>query len=370
MTTVISVKFRGGNKLYYFDPAGFDIKERDGVIVETARGTEFGDVAHGPQEVPEEQILAPLKSVQRVATQKDREMRDMYIAKEAEALRVCVEKIRSHKLDMKLVSAEYAFNGAKIAFYFTADGRVDFRELVKDLASVFKTRIELRQIGVRDEAKMLGGLGCCGRPVCCQAFLSDFQPVSIKMAKEQSLSLSPTKISGICGRLMCCLKYEQDCYESMRKQMPKVGKEVGTPGNGTGTVIENNVLTEKTKVKLVLPDGSIDIKEYPFRQLSFRNSKGEQNIVESPVAPVDEWSDIPTELLTEEAADRQERQSLPVEVVAQPEQNGESSKQAKQSQPSKQAEQPNPSKQSEKKVPESGNSTARRRRRRRPPKKD
>ena len=267
MKTVIGVKFRGGSKVYYFDPGDLEIQTGDGVIVETARGVEFGDVAQGPHQVEEDKVLAPLKTVQRVATPRDREMRDQNAAKEKGAYQLCLQKIQERGLEMKLVDVEYSFNGSKVVFYFTADGRVDFRELVKDLAGVFKTRIELRQIGVRDEAKMLGGLGSCGRPVCCKAFLSDFQPVSIKMAKEQSLSLSPTKISGICGRLMCCLKYEQDCYETMRKQMPKVGKEVFTPEGIAGTVVENNILTEKTKVKFVLPDGSIDMREYPFREL-------------------------------------------------------------------------------------------------------
>lgn len=270
MKTVIGVKFRGGSKVYYFDPGELPVKEGDGVIVETARGVEFGDVVKGPHEVEESQIFAPLKAVERIATPRDHEMRAQNAAKEKDAFNTCMEKIQARGLDMKLVDVEYSFNGSKVVFYFTADGRVDFRELVKDLASVLKTRIELRQIGVRDEAKMLGGLGSCGRPVCCKTFLADFQPVSIKMAKEQNLSLSPTKISGICGRLMCCLKYEQDCYESMRKLMPKVGKEVTTPEGLTGTAVENNVLTEKTKVKLMLPDGTIDIREYPFRELNFR----------------------------------------------------------------------------------------------------
>ena len=272
MKTVIGVKFRGGSKVYYFDPGDLEVQAGDGVIVETARGVEFGDVAQGPHQVEEDKILAPLKTVQRVATPRDREMRDQNAAKEKGAYQLCLQKIQERGLEMKLVDVEYSFNGSKVVFYFTADGRVDFRELVKDLAGVFKTRIELRQIGVRDEAKMLGGLGSCGRPVCCKAFLSDFQPVSIKMAKEQSLSLSPTKISGICGRLMCCLKYEQDCYETMRKQMPKVGKEVFTPEGIAGTVVENNILTEKTKVKFVLPDGSIDMREYPFRELGMSAS--------------------------------------------------------------------------------------------------
>lgn len=271
MKTVIGVKFKDGGKMYYFDPGEFEIKEGDGVIVETARGTEYGDVVAAPQELEDNKIVAPLKGVVRVATQYDREQRDKNRAKESEAYAVCTEKIQAHKLDMKLVDVEYTFNGSKVVFYFTADGRVDFRELVKDLASVFKTRIELRQIGVRDEAKMLGGLGSCGRPVCCKAFLPDFAPVSIKMAKEQNLALSPTKISGICGRLMCCLKYEQDAYESMRKQMPRTGRDVITP-DGTGTVLENNVITERTRVKVILPDGSYDVCVYPFRELRQKNA--------------------------------------------------------------------------------------------------
>lgn len=271
MKTVIGVRFKDGGKMYYFDPGELAVKEGDGVIVETARGTEFGDVVAAPQEVEDDKIIAPLKSVVRVATAHDREQRDKNRARESEAYAICMEKIQAHKLEMKLVDVEYTFNGSKVVFYFTADGRVDFRELVKDLASVFKTRIELRQIGVRDEAKMLGGLGSCGRPVCCKAFLSDFTPVSIKMAKEQNLSLSPTKISGICGRLMCCLKYEQDAYESMRKQMPRPGREVFTP-DGSGTVLENNVITERTRVKVALSDGTFDVREYPFRELSARSA--------------------------------------------------------------------------------------------------
>ncbi len=266
MKTVIGVRFKEGGKMYYFDPGEFDVKEGDGVIVETSRGTEFGDVIAAPQELEDDKIVAPLKSVVRIATPHDREQRDKNRAKESEAYEVCMEKIAAHNLDMKLVDVEYTFNGSKVVFYFTADGRVDFRELVKDLAGVFKTRIELRQIGVRDEAKMLGGLGSCGRPVCCKQFLADFTPVSIKMAKEQNLSLSPTKISGICGRLMCCLKYEQDAYESMRKQMPRTGREVVTP-DGVGTVLENNVITERTRVRVALSDGTFDVRDYPFREL-------------------------------------------------------------------------------------------------------
>ena len=310
MTTVISVKFRGGSRLYYFSPGQLEINAGDGVIVETARGTEYGDVMVGIHDVPDDQVIQPLKEVIRVATDRDREMRDSYRAKEKDAYATCMERIQAHGLDMKLVDVEYTFNGSKIVFYFTADGRVDFRELVKDLASVFKTRIELRQIGVRDEAKMLGGLGSCGRPVCCKQFLPDFQPVSIKMAKEQGLSLSPTKISGICGRLMCCLKYEQDGYEYMRKQMPKVGREAGTPEGLTGTVIENNVISERTKVKLMLPDGTIDVREYPFRELTYtRGGKGKQAQdidVEAEVERqimMDAEPEELAELLSEEKAD-------------------------------------------------------------------
>lgn len=267
MVNVIGVKFKTSGRVYYFDPLGLDVHKGDGVIVETARGLEFGEAVLAPTEVEEKDIVAPLKPVQRIATAEDIRLRDENAAKEADAFRVCQEKIAKHALDMKLVDVEYTFNGSKIVFYFTADERVDFRELVKDLAYVFRTRIELRQIGVRDEAKMLGGLGSCGRPVCCKTFLDDFRPVSIKMAKEQNLSLSPTKISGLCGRLMCCLQYEQAAYESMRKQMPKTGKTVVTV-DGTGTVVENNVITERTRVRLMLPDGTVEVKEYPFTHIA------------------------------------------------------------------------------------------------------
>ncbi|MDO5112661.1 MAG: stage 0 sporulation family protein, partial [Clostridia bacterium] len=268
---VIDVRFQPCGKTYYFSPGDADPAAGDGVIVETARGIEFGDVLQARHSVLSAQVVGTLKPIIRVATQQDREQRDKYRAKEKEAHGICVKKIEEHGLDMKLVDVEYAFTGAKIVFYFTADGRVDFRELVKDLASIFKTRIELRQIGVRDEAKLLGGLGSCGRPVCCKQFLPDFQPVSIKMAKEQSLSLSPTKISGICGRLMCCLKYEQDTYEIMRKRMPKVGKEVMSP-DGQGTVLENNIITEKTRLKMVLPDGTIDVRWFPYDELTLTDA--------------------------------------------------------------------------------------------------
>lgn len=286
MKTVISVRFREGGKAYFFSPGELEIKEGDGVIVETARGTEFGDVVGAPQQVEEDKIVAPLKEVQRVATEHDREQRDKNRAKEKEAFATCLKKIAEHKLDMKLVDVEYSYNGAKVVFYFTADGRVDFRELVKDLAAVFKTRIELRQIGVRDEAKMLGGLGSCGLPVCCKTFLADFTPVSIKMAKEQNLSLSPTKISGICGRLMCCLKYEQDSYESMRRQMPRMNREVIT-SDGAGTVLENNVITEKTRVRVALADGTFDVREYPFRELKLKGGSRSDGARTAPESAAD-----------------------------------------------------------------------------------
>ncbi len=263
MQTVIGVRFKQSGRVYYFNPGTLEVQEGDSVIVETAQGVEFADVAHGRMEVPDEQIVAPLRDVLRIATEADHEARRHSESMRENAFNICQEKIRQHGLEMKLIDVEITFNGSKIIFYFTADGRIDFRELVKDLAYVFKTRIELRQIGVRDEAKMLGGLGSCGRPVCCKTFLNEFQPVSIKMAKEQNLSLSPTKISGLCGRLMCCLKYEQSDYEQMRKVMPRTGKEVFTP-DGPGIVLDNNAITEKTKVRVELPDGTPEIREYRF----------------------------------------------------------------------------------------------------------
>ena len=267
MVKVIGVKFKTSGRVYYFDPLDLPIKAGDGVIVETARGMEYGEVQGDPKEVEESEIVAPLKPVVRIATEEDERMRAQNAAKESDAYAICLEKIAAHGLDMKLVDVEYTFNGSKVVFYFTADERVDFRELVKDLAYALKTRIELRQIGVRDEAKMLGGLGPCGRLVCCKSFLDDFRPVSIKMAKEQNLSLSPTKISGLCGRLMCCLQYEQSAYEEIRSRMPKPGKEVNTV-DGVGIVVENNAITERTKVRLTMEDGSIDVREYPYTHLS------------------------------------------------------------------------------------------------------
>ena len=270
MVKVIGVRFQNAGKLYFFDPGSYWPTAGDFVIVETTRGVEFGEVVTGVKEIADDQLTAPLKQVIRIANVQDvQHARDNERA-EKEAYGICQQKIADHKLDMKLVSVEYTFDNSKILFYFTANGRVDFRALVKDLASVFKTRIELRQIGVRDEAKMLGGLGPCGRPICCGTFLGDFQPVSIKMAKEQNLSLNPTKIGGVCGRLMCCLKYEQENYEQIRKKMPKVGKEVVTP-EGTGVVWELNVIKETVRVRLQKGDSS-ELKDFPMGEVQRINA--------------------------------------------------------------------------------------------------
>ena len=249
MIKVVGVRFKKAGKIYYFDPADMNIQKDTYVVVETARGIEFGECVIGIKEINENDIVAPLKSVLRIATEEDIDRHFKNKDKEKDAFNICLKKIQEHGLTMKLIDVEYTFDNNKVIFYFTADGRVDFRELVKDLATIFKTRIELRQIGVRDEAKMLGGLGPCGRPMCCSSFLGDFASVSIKMAKEQNLSLNPTKISGICGRLMCCLNYEQSTYEDIRKRMPKVGSIVKTR-EGTGEVFSNNIVKESVKVKL------------------------------------------------------------------------------------------------------------------------
>ena len=249
MAEVIGVRFKDVGKVYYFDPDNTTLQEGDAVIVETARGVECGRAATANREIPDEDIVHPLKKLIRKATQEDLVRVEENRKKEKEAFGICEKKILAHKLDMKLVDVEYTFDNSKILFYFTADGRVDFRALVKDLASVFRTRIELRQIGVRDEAKMLGGLGICGKPFCCSTFLGEFQPVSIRMAKEQGLSLSPVKISGTCGRLMCCLKYEQEAYTDLLKTTPKVGAIVGTP-EGRGVVVDQNLLTGVLKVRM------------------------------------------------------------------------------------------------------------------------
>ncbi len=249
MVTVVGVRFKKAGKIYYFDPDDQNIDENTYVIVETARGIEMGKVVLPNREVDIEEIVAPLKKVIRIATEEDIEHHKENIGNEKEAMDICLQKIKEHNLDMKLIDVEYTFDNNKILFYFTADGRIDFRELVKDLAAIFKTRIELRQIGVRDETKMMGGIGICGRVLCCKGFLCEFQPVSIKMAKEQGLSLNPSKISGCCGRLMCCLKYEHEAYEEVLKKMPKVGALVSTP-EGQGIVIDTNLLKETAKIKL------------------------------------------------------------------------------------------------------------------------
>lgn len=252
MTEVIGIRFKSVGKVYYFDPCRIQFKQGSRAIVETARGIECGEVVMPNRMVEDDSIVKPLKNVIRAATPEDIAKVEENARKEKEAFRICLKKIADHKLGMKLIDVEYTFDNNKILFYFTADGRVDFRELVKDLASVFRTRIELRQIGVRDEAKMLGGLGVCGKPFCCSTFLGDFQPVSIKMAKEQGLSLNPTKISGTCGRLMCCLKYEQEAYEDLLRITPKVGAYVST-ADGNGTVEDANLLTGMLKVRMERP---------------------------------------------------------------------------------------------------------------------
>ena len=269
MVKVIGVRFRTAGKIYFFDPLKFDVKRGDHVIVETARGIEYGTVVGDPKEVEDDKVIQPLKPVLRVATARDTEQENANKQKEREAFKICLEKIKKHKLDMKLIDAEYTFDNNKVLFYFTADGRIDFRELVKDLASVFKTRIELRQIGVRDETKIMGGIGICGRTLCCHAHLSEFVPVSIKMAKEQNLSLNPTKISGMCGRLMCCLKHEEETYEYLNRKRPNVGDYVTTDDGLKGEVHSVNVLRQLVKV-LIENNDEKEIREYKVEQLRFK----------------------------------------------------------------------------------------------------
>lgn len=289
MVTVVGIRFKSAGKIYYFDPDNIPVTVGEYAIVETARGVEFGQVVVGPKNVGEDEIIAPLKKVLRAANDEDKDRDAENKRRETEAFEVCLKKIDEHKLSMKLVDVEYTFDNNKVIFYFTADGRVDFRELVKDLAAIFKTRIELRQIGVRDEAKMVGGLGPCGRPMCCSSFLGEFEPVSIKMAKEQNLSLNPTKISGICGRLMCCLKYEQDTYECIRKLLPKVGSIVNTP-DGQGEVVENSVVKEAVKVKIILPDGEEDVRMHPITTVTILKGSTEGEVSDDSIVieqPVD-----------------------------------------------------------------------------------
>ncbi len=275
---VVGVRFRKAGKVYYFDPLEFDIKQGSNVIVETARGVEFGYVVMGIKDLPEDKITQPLKPVLRPATEEDVKAQEENAAREKEAFKICLEKIRKHNLEMKLIDSEYTFDNNKLLFYFTADGRVDFRELVKDLAAVFKTRIELRQIGVRDETKILGGIGVCGRALCCHTYLSEFIPVSIKMAKEQNLSLNPTKISGVCGRLMCCLKNEEEAYEELNSHLPSVGEYVTTPDGLRGEVQSTSVLKQLVKVIVILDNDEKEIREYKASELKFKPRRRQERV--------------------------------------------------------------------------------------------
>ena len=283
MTKVIGVRFRSAGKIYFFSPGKYEIKKGDHVIVETARGVEFGTVVAPPKDVDDNEVVKPLKTVLRTASTKDIEQEKANREKEKEAFKICLEKIRKHGLEMKLIDAEYTFDNNKILFYFTADGRIDFRELVKDLAAIFKTRIELRQIGVRDETKIIGGYGICGRPLCCHSYLSDFVPVSIKMAKEQSLSLNPTKISGVCGRLMCCLKNEEDVYEELNRMMPGIGDYCKAKDGLEGEVSSVNILRQTVKILVEVNDEK-EVHEYKLEELDSikkkqkkKNNNGKKN---------------------------------------------------------------------------------------------
>ena len=278
MTKVIGVRFRKAGKVYYFSPGEDDIKTGQHVIVETARGVEYGYVVLGTHEVDDKKVIQPLKPVIRMATEADEETERKNKEKEKEAFKICLEKIKKHDLDMKLIDTEYTFDNNKVLFYFTADGRIDFRELVKDLASVFKTRIELRQIGVRDETKIVGGIGICGRPLCCASYLSEFIPVSIKMAKEQNLSLNPTKISGVCGRLMCCLKYEEETYEELNSKLPNVGDYVTTDDGLKGEVHSVSILRQMVKVVVTVNNDEKEIRDYKVDQLKFRPKRRRERV--------------------------------------------------------------------------------------------
>ncbi len=270
MKEVIGVRFRENGKIYFFSPKNYVVEVGQHVIVETARGVEYGKIVMGTREIDETKMSAQIKPIQRVATEEDTKRYEANKEKSKKAFATCVERIKKHGLDMKLIDAEYTFDNNKVLFYFTADGRVDFRELVKDLASVFRTRIELRQIGVRDETKIVGGIGICGRELCCHAHLSEFIPVSIKMAKEQNLSLNPTKISGVCGRLMCCLKHEQDTYEYLNSKLPNVGDTVRTIDGVKGEVYSLNVLRQKVKLLVTQEDDTKEIQEYRIEELKFK----------------------------------------------------------------------------------------------------
>lgn len=289
MTTVVGVKFKKTNKIYYFSPGEVACDVGDAVVVETSRGTEIGDVVMAPMELADDKVVAPLKGVVRKVNERDLQMASRNKTQESDAFKVFEQMIAEYKLDMKPVDVEYAFDGSKITFFFTADGRVDFRELVKGLAHQFRSRIELRQIGVRDEAKMLGGLGKCGCPICCRQFLPAFTPVSIKMAKEQNISLNPNKISGLCGRLMCCLNYEQAYYEQMRKQMPRIGSVVRTE-QGAGLVLENNYLTGKMKVKVERDDGALEVMDVYYEDVSPEHVKQAPRHISETEIPVQPWA--------------------------------------------------------------------------------
>lgn len=315
MTKVIGVRFRTAGKIYYFSPGRLKVRSGDHVIVETARGIEYGYVVMGVKEVEDEKVIQPLKPVIRLATPQDDQQSETNREKEKEAFRICLEKIRKHGLEMKLIDAEYTFDNNKVLFYFTADGRIDFRELVKDLASVFKTRIELRQIGVRDETKILGGIGICGRELCCHTHQSEFLPVSIKMAKEQNLSLNPAKISGVCGRLMCCLKHEQETYEELNSRLPGIGDIVTARDGVKGEVNSVNVLRQTVKVIVTLENEEKEIQEYKVDELRFKprrkkeknnkNKHGNQNIQPNTQAEEKELK----ELEALEALERKEGKS-------------------------------------------------------------
>lgn len=290
MTKVVGVRFRNVGKIYYFAPKDYEIKVNDHVIVETARGVEYGKVVLAPKEVEETEVVHPLKEVLRVATEEDAQREAQNRIKEKEAYKICLKKIKEHGLQMKLIDAEYTFDNNKVLFYFTADGRIDFRQLVKDLAAIFKTRIELRQIGVRDETKILGGIGICGRQLCCHTYLSEFAPVSIKMAKEQNLSLNQTKISGVCGRLMCCLKNEQETYEELNKKLPGNGDTVTTPDGLQGTVHSVNVLRQRVKVLVEINDEK-EIQEFPVSELKFRPRKKKIKVSEQEMKELKDLED-------------------------------------------------------------------------------
>lgn len=278
MKIIIGVSFRQAGKVYFFDPGDEQIERGEHVIVETAKGVEYGTVVVPNREMAEEKIVAPLKKIIRVATPKDEDIELKNREKEKDAYKICLEKIAKHRLEMKLIAAEYTFDNNKLLFYFTADGRIDFRELVKDLASVFRTRIELRQIGVRDETKICGGIGICGRTLCCHSYLSEFAPVSIKMAKEQNLSLNPTKISGVCGRLMCCLKNEEEAYEELNSRLPHIGSHVKTAEGLDAEVQSVSVLKQLVKVIVSLDDGEKEVREYRVDELKFRPNKSKNRI--------------------------------------------------------------------------------------------